>query len=894
MAAKNAQFGVNSDLDQTSNIEQILSNLTPVRRAVLTACGVTLAFAPATGAVAQESESIAIEEIIVTARKRSENLQDVPISVLAFGAETIHKQGIKSLEDYARLIPSLTYSSWLPSSSIVVFRGVTVTADAFSGTSSAATFFNEMPITSQGQNPGVATLDMERIEAVSGPQPTTYGSSAQSGVLKFVTARPNISEFGGFVEVAGSFMEEGDPGYDLQGAVNIPIIEDKLALRVAGKQSKVGGYVDNISGSSLDTHDWSPAFDSVPAPYSYPGGFDGPNTTDPLNPRPAIDHVTKTNHDVAEDNIGDIETQVVRLTAAWQPSDDWLITGLYNYQSTKVDGIASWHPELGDLKQIRFNKEINEDEWYITTLVIEGDLGIADFTSATGYMDREVVYDLDSSTYLHQFQGIGGVYYNMFDITYFGVGTPGVAYSTYTYSIPAYNGSITGWTPGPGAYTYYITELTDNTSRMFDRSTNQRFTQELRLTSNDPDARFQWMVGAFYESFESDYVFRGSVDNYGDSIAGTIIERKDGFAVRSPGQSWYGTGTTTETEWSVFAEVGFNITDNLNILVGARYFEADAENANQTLNADGTQSQNCGEDALGNCIMSPSNVTPDNRIGTIAASNSAENSDVLPLVTISWSLSDDILTYFTRSEGFRVGGTNIVRAVSTASNKYDPDKVINNEIGLKTTLWDGRFVWNMAAYKMTWEDMQLVAADPTISFGWGQVTVNTGEAEIEGVETNFALAATERLRFDGAFTYNTSEVTEGASIGDDVVIEVGEQLPLSPRIKWTLGAEYGFPMANSDGFVRLDWSYVDEQTNATQGSTLLTSSGLLRGTITTMPSYSIANLIAGMGNESWSIQFALNNIADERAVTYVPTRWTDGRQYSVRPREFTVTYRKNW
>jgi len=886
-----------------SSKEQKLFNLTPVRRAVLMACGASIAVAATPAAVAQED--IAIEEIIVTARKRSENLQDVPISVLAFGAETIQKQGIKNLEDYARLIPSLTYSSWLPSSSIVVFRGVTVTADAFSGTSSAATFFNEMPITSQGQNPGVATVDMERIEAVSGPQPTTYGSSAQSGVLKFVTARPDLSEFGGFVEVAGSAMEEGDPGYDLQAAVNIPIIEDKLALRIVGKQSTVGGYVDNIAGSSAQTHDWQPAWDSFPADASYPGGSLAAS---------GIAHVTKTNHDVAEDNIGDMETQVLRLTGAWQLNDDWLVTGLYQYQSTHVDGIASWHPGLGDLNQIRFKKETNDDDWYITTLVVEGDLGFADFTSATGFMDREVVYDLDSSTYLHQFQGIGGVYYNMFDIAYFpagvyssniddcayyvGAAAPCYIPIAYTSFYPAYNGSITGWVSNGlndnGYPTYLITELTDNTSRMFDNSKSQRFTQELRLTSNDPDARFQWMLGGFYEKFESNYVFRGFVDNYGASIAGTTLERNDGFVIRSPGQSWYGRGNTEETEWSVFGEIGFNITDNLNILVGARYFEAEADNANLTLNADGTKSQNCLEDTAGDCILSASNVTPDNRIGTAAAFNSAKNSDTLPLVTLTYSMNDDILTYFTRSEGFRVGGTNIIRAVSTASNKYEPDKVINNEIGLKMTLWDGRFVWNIAAYQMDWEEMQMVAADPTISFGWGQVTVNTGKAELEGVETNFALAASERWRFNGAFTYNTSEVVEGASIGDDVVVAVGEQLPLSPRTKWALGAEYSFPVKNADGYVRIDWSYVDEQTNATQGSTLLTSSTLLRGTITTMPSYSMGNLIAGFGNDEWSVRFAVNNFTDKRAVTYVPTRWTDGRQYSVRPREFTVTYRRNW
>ena len=99
-----------------------------------------------------DAEENMLEEIIVTARKRAENLQEVPVSVQAFSADAIARQGIQSLEDYARLIPSLTYSSWMPGNSIVVFRGVTVTADAFSGNSSAATFFNEMPITSQGQN----------------------------------------------------------------------------------------------------------------------------------------------------------------------------------------------------------------------------------------------------------------------------------------------------------------------------------------------------------------------------------------------------------------------------------------------------------------------------------------------------------------------------------------------------------------------------------------------------------------------------------------------------------------------------------------------------------------------------------------------------------------------
>jgi outer membrane receptor protein involved in Fe transport len=343
--------------------------------------------------------------------------------------------------------------------------------------------------------------------------------------------------------------------------------------------------------------------------------------------------------------------------------------------------------------------------------------------------------------------------------------------------------------------------------------------------------------------------------------------------------------------------LGFDITDNLNILLGVRYFEAESDTQNTSLNADGVQEQNCLEEIIDDeavCIQNPSLVTADNRLGISGGFSSASEEDTLPLVTISYAFGDDVLSYITASEGFRIGGTNLLRATSSANETYLADKILNTEIGLKSTLMDGRFVFNIAAYSMVWEDMQLVTADPTIFAGWGQVTSNAGEAEIKGIEANFALAASERWTFDGAITFTDSEVTEGASIGDDVVIAVGEQLPLSPELKGSLGVEYGFPVGNSDGYLRLDYSYTDEQTNATSGSTLLTSSVNLRGNITTMPSYSIGNLMMGWGNESWSVRFSVKNITDERAMTYKPTRWTDGRIYSVRPREFTMNYRYNF
>ena len=855
----------------------------------------SVSLAAVTALLGADQASAALDELIVTARKRNESLQDIPLSVQAFSGEAIAKQGIKDLEDYARLIPSLTYSSWLPGSAIVVFRGVTPTGDSFGGSSSSALYMNEMPIAIQGLNPQASLVDMERLEAVSGPQPTTYGASAQSGVLKMVTNKPVLDEFSGNVDISGVFMEEGETGYDFSATVNIPLVEDKLALRVVGYQSKEGGYVDNISGSSSQTHDYSGGFEYAALSY----GPDGPY------PLPTIVH--KDNHAVAEEDIGDIDTQGIRLSAGWQLNDDWRVDAMYQYQTMDAEGVGSWEPHLGDLNQIRFKDETKSDDWYLTTLVIQGDLGFADFTAASGYMDRQVIYSLDSSTYLHQFQGVGAIVYNSFDIyTNVVYGATGMdRYNATVYWANAYSGSITGWEntgfPGPYYETYRITELTDNTSISTDDYEYDRFSQELRLTSKDEGQRYQWMVGAFYEKYEDETTFRAFVDGFGESLGGHALQNVLGRgAVRSPAQSWWSHDTTEETQWAVFGEFGFDITSKFNVLVGARYFDAESEAVSVSANADGFNAQGCKQDIAGDCLTKPGLVDMDNRLGLVSATSSSKENGVLPLVTLTYTFNEDIMAYYTRAEGFRTGGANLLRSDSTAPARYDSDSLISNEIGLKTTLLDGRLVWNASYFQMVWEDIQMNAADPTIQAGWTSMQVNAGEAEIDGFETSFQFEATDNLTFDGALSYIEAEVTEAAIIDNqgtpEVIIAAGEELPLSPDLKFNLGAEYSFPVSavDGDGYVRFDFTYVDEQTNATSGSTLLTSSDYLRGEITTLESYEIGNLKVGVDVEDWGVSLAVNNLWDERAITYKPTRWTDGRVYSNRPREFVVNFYKNF
>ena len=675
-----------------------------------------ISFAAVTAVMGADQAAFAqIDEIFVTARKRNESIQDIPLSVQAFGAKELDKQDILGLDDYANKIPSLTYSSWQPGASIVVFRGVTTTAESFNGTSSSALYLDEFPMNAEGQNPDIRLVDINRLEAVSGPQPTTYGASSQSGTLKIVTQKPDLSEASGFVDVSLSAMEEGESSYDVSAAFNVPIVEDKFGIRIAVFQAEEGGYIDNVAGSSAQSH-------SFFAPGDLPA-------VDALG----VTRINKSNASVAEDDIGDVETTGARLTAKLALNENWSITAMGMFQSTEADGLGSFDPAVGDLKQIRFNKESRDDDWYVTTLVVEGDLGFADFTSATGYSDREIVYNLDSSQYNQQF-ALDGLYIN----AYGGAQT----YLSYQFGITANMGA-------PG---FYASEFTDVTSLSVNVQDQQRFSQELRLTSKDDGSRFQWMLGAFYEKFEDEFTFRSLIDGSNNltsylAYSATYSPYYYGITLNDPTMNYFGFSTEDREEWAVFGELGFDITDKLNILVGARYFESELESKYLGALLDGQNVFACEPLEPNNpytaCVTTnndPYSATIDT---ALPASSSSTDNDIATLATITYEFNDDVLTYFTRSEGFRTGGTNILRSVSSAPRKYASDKVVNYEIGVKSTLWDGRATVNASAYIMQWEDMQLNVEDFTLPFGFSSIIINAGEAEIKGFETNFNVDFTD-------------------------------------------------------------------------------------------------------------------------------------------------------
>jgi outer membrane receptor protein involved in Fe transport len=335
----------------------------PFRRRTLAHAISTLLAGGAWQVAAQDGGRIdAIEEVIVTARKRTENLQDIPQSVQAFSSEDIERYGMKGIEDYARFVPSLTQISTSPGQTKLVFRGVAESETPFIADPSAALYLNEQPLTMGSQAPEVRLIDIERIEALSGPQGTLYGASSQSGAMRIITNKPSVEEFEADIGGGTHFAESGGMGHDVDAMVNIPLLNDTVAVRLVGFQARDAGYIDNVLAVTPEQG-------------------------------------SRDNAAAVNDNANTVDWIGGRASVKWLVTEDWNTTAIFNYQKSEANGWNDYDPTEGDLETVKFQPEYRDDEWYQASLMIEGDLGFAQLVSATSYLNRGIQYSFDLTFY---------------------------------------------------------------------------------------------------------------------------------------------------------------------------------------------------------------------------------------------------------------------------------------------------------------------------------------------------------------------------------------------------------------------------------------------------------------------------------------------------------------
>jgi iron complex outermembrane recepter protein len=317
----------------------------------------------ATGAQAQTPPpSGGLEEIIVTASRREESLRSVPISVAAFTQESLDKQNVRRFEDIAKLTPGVSLIRGARGNSQsggVSIRGISSGA----GTATVGIYIDETPLQTRpastaSSNPYPRIFDLERVEILRGPQGTLFGAGSEGGTVRFITPTPSLTQYSSYARSELAFTKNGDPSYELGGAIGGPMVEDKLGFRLSAFHRRDGGYTDRVnwnSGEVIDENsDWSDA-------------------------------------------------SAVRAALQWQPTDSFSVTPQLFYQKSRInDSSVFWEyfSKPGDNEFVNGNpiRTPTDDEFYLPSLKLEWDLGPATIISNSSYFERKNRNIYDSTT----------------------------------------------------------------------------------------------------------------------------------------------------------------------------------------------------------------------------------------------------------------------------------------------------------------------------------------------------------------------------------------------------------------------------------------------------------------------------------------------------------------
>jgi iron complex outermembrane receptor protein len=790
------------------------------------------------GALAQQGT---IEEIVVTATKRSESMQDIPLSVNAITGSEMRDLGIDNFDDYVQYLSNVVFSGRGPGRSEVFMRGAAseqsaLTVSSIQGTSpTVALYQDEQPVSFAGRNLDIYTTDLERVEVLPGPQGTLFGASSQTGTLRLITNKPNHDAFDVGVDATFSTTSGGEPSAAVRAFLNMPL-SDKLAFRMAAYSDRSGGWVDNVPGfftTNIEVLNRNAITASAAI-------CTGKAAVDNANCPERAEIISANNAHLAEEDFNDSSYLGARFGASYLINDNWQLLVQHTQQTLSSDGVFEYDPILDEESVNRFTPSENEDEFGLTTWSLTGRLLELDVIYTGGYLDREVFYVQDYTGY-----------------------TVGGGYMAYYICTGGYSDADKCFDPTKG--------YTENT-------TSERFTHEFRFNT-DPDNRWRVTAGLFLDAQETisngEFWYPGAVDA-GFNVAsapGTItdpaksppagsnivstVDGVDNPYGRGPLTVFVNNFTREEDQTAIFGEFSFDITEQLSASIGARNYDIDFELTGST----------------GSSFLCKGAATPcdgqgfDNRVsrrlealGTFAGSGSASDleaffsagnseliaagaangsfflggldadgvvnqEDTILRATVDWDINDDVMIFAAVSEGFRPQTANR-NAGTPSGNQSGPylgylvpaiaktDELENFEIGLKGTFLDRTLRVNATAYWSDITNLQVSRFDPA-NVAFLVFIENAGDAEANGVDVDFTWLVTPNFSLNGGFSYVDNELTRVNPQLDEVVVPTGSRLPWAPEYRFNLRARYDFrdiSLMNirADAFVRAGFSYTGE------------------------------------------------------------------------------------
>ena len=765
----------------------------PVSLAVASVLGTHLSFAPIHSSYAQDSGNL-IEEIIVTASKRTTSLQDVPLNITAYTANQIETLQLDNILGISKWVPGLTVlEQGNRNGSPIVVRGLNTNAfDEPRGPGgTVGTYIGEIPVYID-----LDLNDIERVESLIGPQGTLYGAGTLGGAIRYIPTAVNLDGFEAdvYADVLQNAESNGN-GWETGFVLNQPILDGTLGIRASYNVEEVPGFID----------------------YSYVLLEPGVS-----NPQPDFGDSADVSANLrrAEDANGS-RISSGRVALRYNPTDLFDATLTYFYQEQKSDGrsIAHYYPEFAESTDFqvgkyesgyRYEEPLTRDD-QLLSLEITTDLNFAEFEVALGASESEQLGQRDQTDLLLDFE---------FGYEFF---------------------------PGFSAFSRDDSKANNNTA-------------EIRLVSG-LEQPFSWIVGYFYNKTEIDFESHEYVPGL---PAFNGVDRPDEL-------EFVATRDGEITEQAFFGEIGYQFTDNWQATIGARSYEYDNELTVKT--------------GVPYFLTLIGAIGPTD-IPLRGPTNAVDDSGSLFKFNTSYTFSDDVLVYYTLSEGYRVGGINRVPPcpdpLPPGQNacglpdeiKILPDTTLNSELGLHSTVFGGRLALNAAVFQIDWNDIQI--RDRTQN-GALRITKNGGEAESKGIELTLRGQLSENWGINAVYSNARAKLTSiapGLVGGEDGL--PGDQLAASPETTAGLGLTYSTQAFNGMDFsVNYNLAYTGD----------IFSTVGLRNEGERLPAFTVHGVSATLAGERWSGTIYVQNLTDEYAVTGIrqnPTYLRDVNGFDLR------------
>ncbi|MDE2306460.1 MAG: TonB-dependent receptor [Gammaproteobacteria bacterium] len=882
------------------------SKLSYAIAAILTGIAPAVMAQSAPDAGAQASDQLQV--ITVTAQRRTENIQNVPITIQALTSDSLKKLNVTTFDDLAKFVPNMSLSTNGPAQGNIFMRGLALGS---AGTQSSGTiglypnvavYLDDQSGQLPGRNLDIYAADLQRVEILEGPQGTLFGGGAQAGVLRYITNKPVLDKFEGNAEGMYGITAHGDPNSGFSAVLNLPLINDKLALRAVLYNEDRGGYINNVPSTftrrNTDIGIYYANYKAVNG--QCPNGL--PNNGYCVPPGSAA----VNNYGIAKNAINPVKYEGGRLEALWKINDDWNVLVTQMYQDIHADGVFYQMPKSSDgaslnpLEVSLYQPSYDVDKFENTAWTVNGKLfGWLKAVYTGGYLDRKVDQVQDYTNYA---RGVYADYYQCYGATV--CGSP-----------------LATWR---------------------EQERNTHLTNELRFSTPE-DLRVRGIAGAYWEELriydQTDWAYKGlpSCPSTGSTAGlacfGAVAPGANSTVnnpnVRPDNVAFFEDTNKGYKQTAAFFSVDYDIIPKvLTATAGGRWYSYKLDQRGWVSSSFGCFEVNSP------CVQGgySTNMDAENLNATFKGTKWRGN--------LTWHITPDVMVYYTFSQGYRPGGFN--RATGTALPAavagtggvytkgtaqyvkpltFEPDTLTNNEIGFKTEFLNHRVQLNGSIYKEDWKNVQTALFNPGVL---GNLTLATNGAnyQVKGAELQLTAKATRNLTVMGSISYNDakqvnspflvdnnpasptfgqpitsyySSVTKTIATIQNTFGNPNTPTAYSPKVQANLHARYDWSSNDYNYYVQVGGIYVGSMYNNTNTDPTLNGNNPvnLQNINTTLfrfyqPSYTSYDASIGVAKDAWAVTLFGENLNNSNASTFTSTAQFIETQVPLRPRVLGV------